>query len=57
MLEKLRKCNEEMSHVTDCYICIVPPFGQGSDITKKKKSILNYPDILSTTSPIPHSEE
>jgi len=45
---------EPSNHATDCYFCTVPPVSGG--ITKKKKWIIAYPNILCALRPVPHGE-
>lgn len=48
---------EPTNHVNDCYFCMTPHVGQGTGISKKKKSVINYPNIPSAIRPVPHSDE
>lgn len=48
---------EPTNHVNDCYFCMIPHVGQGTGISKKKKSVINYPNIPSAMRPVPHSDK
>jgi hypothetical protein len=45
---------EYSAHITDCYICTVPPTQKG--IIKKKKWTVEYPNIPLVICPVPHCE-
>lgn len=46
---------EPKDHVTDCYFCLIPPIKQG--INKKKRMVIEYPNLPSAIRPVPHSDE
>ena len=46
---------EPTDHTSNCYSCMVLPVSKG--ISKKKKWILEYPNIPSALRPVPHDEE
>jgi hypothetical protein len=46
--------SEPTDHLTDCYVCIVPPLRHG--ITKKKITV-SYPYISYAIRPVPHTED
>ena len=43
-----------MDHVNDCYFCLTPSMTKG--FNRKKKFLIEYPDIVSAICPVPHSE-
>ncbi|GBP43080.1 hypothetical protein EVAR_96342_1 [Eumeta japonica] len=49
----LRIWREPTNHINDCYFCVVDP--RKRRIGKNVKKI-KYPDLPSTTAPVPHSE-
>jgi hypothetical protein len=51
-LEVPKIWREPTNHFTDCYFCTVPPIQTG--ITKKKKWTGEYPNLPSSTCPMPH---
>ncbi|CAH2014076.1 unnamed protein product [Acanthoscelides obtectus] len=48
---------EPTNHINDCYFCMVPCVGQATGMSKKKKSVINYPNIPSAMRPVPHKNE
>ena len=42
-------------HVNYCYFCLTPSIKKG--FNRKKKSVIEYPNIPSAIRPIPHSDE
>lgn len=42
---------------TDCYFCMTSRVGQGTGISKEKKSVINYPNISSAGRLVSHSDE
>ena len=46
---------ELTDHVNDCYFCLTPSIKKG--FNRKKKSVLEYPNIPSAIRPVPHSDE
>ena len=46
---------EPTDHVNDCYFCLTPSIKKG--FNRKKKSVIEYPNIPSAIRPIPHSDE
>ena len=46
---------ESTDHVNDCYFCLMPSMKK--EFNKKKKSVIEYPNIPSTICPVPHSDE
>ena len=46
---------EPTDHVNDCYFCLTPSIKKG--FNRKKKSVIEYPNILSAILPVPHSDE
>ncbi|GBN34360.1 hypothetical protein AVEN_107476-1 [Araneus ventricosus] len=45
---------EPTNHIDDCYFCMVPPASGG--FNKKKKSTIEFPNILYALRPVPHGE-
>ena len=46
---------EPTGHVNDCYFCLTPSMKKG--FNKKKKSVIEYPNIPSAIRPVSHSDE
>ena len=46
---------EPTDHVNDCYFCLTPTIKK--EFNWKKKSVIEYPNILSAIRPVPHSDE
>ena len=46
---------EPTDDVNDCYFCLTPSMKKG--FNRKKKSFIEYPDILSAIRPVPHSDQ
>ena len=46
---------EPTDHVNDCYFCLTPSIKKG--FNRKKKSVIEYPNIPSAIRPVPHSDE
>ena len=46
---------ESTDHVNDCYFCLTPSIKKG--FNRKKKSVIEYPNIPSAIRPVPHSDE
>ena len=46
---------EPTDHVNDCYFCLTPSMKKG--FNRKKKSVIEYPNIPSAIRPIHHSDE
>ena len=46
---------EPTDHVNDCYFCLTPSIEKR--FNRKKKSVIEYPNIPSAIRPVPHSDE
>jgi hypothetical protein len=46
---------ETSNHSTDCYFCLTPPVAKG--MNRRRKQSIDYPDIPSAISPVPHGED
>ena len=46
---------EPTNQVNDCYFCLTPSIKKG--FNRKKKSVIEYPNIPSAIRPVPHSDE
>ena len=46
---------EPTGHVNDCYFCLTPSIKKG--FNRKKKFVIEYPNILSAILPVPHNDE
>ena len=45
---------EPTNHVDDCYFCLTPSMKKG--FNRKRKSLIEYPNIPSATCPVLHSD-
>ena len=46
---------EPTDHVNHCYFCLMPSIKK--EFNRKKKSVIEYPNIPSAIRPVPHSYE
>ena len=46
---------EPTDHVNDCYFCLTPSIKK--EFNWKKKSVIEYPNVLPAIRPVPHSDE
>ena len=46
---------EPSNHSSDCYFCLTPPVASG--MNRKKKQKIDYSNIPSAITPVPHGED